>query len=56
MSSFASTNAHDAHLNHLINALPDDVRRRIRLVHLPDDFDRAATDMAILREGEVLEI
>jgi CRP-like cAMP-binding protein len=29
MSSIASINAHDAHLNHLINALPDDAARRL---------------------------
>ena len=29
MSSFASVNAHDARLNHLISALPDDAARRL---------------------------
>lgn len=39
-----------------LNALPDDVRRTMRLIHLPDDFDESSTDIAILREGDVLEL
>lgn len=38
-----------------LNALPDRIRQRIRLIHLPDDFDTAATDMRPLKEGEVLD-
>jgi ribonuclease BN (tRNA processing enzyme) len=38
-----------------LNALPNELKRRMRLVHLPEDFDAATTDIAILREGEVLE-
>jgi ribonuclease BN (tRNA processing enzyme) len=37
-----------------LNALPDDVRTRIRLIHLPDDFDGSSTDMRRLDEGDVL--
>lgn len=39
-----------------LNALPDAVRRKMRLIHLPDDFDPSRTDMAILREGDVIEL
>ena len=39
-----------------LNALPDEVRSKIRLIHLPDDFDPSCTDLKPLREGEVLEI
>ncbi len=38
-----------------LNALPVEIKRKMRLTHLPDDFDPAATDIAILREGDVLE-
>jgi ribonuclease BN (tRNA processing enzyme) len=37
-----------------LNALPDDVRRKIRLIHLPDDFNISLTDMVPLAQGEVL--
>ncbi len=36
-------------------ALPAPLRARIRLIHLPDDFDPASTDMRPLRAGEVLQ-
>ena len=39
-----------------LNALPDALRARMRLIHLPDDFDRARTDIAILNEGDLLEL
>lgn len=39
-----------------LNRLPDALRSRMRLVHLPDDFDASTTDIAILREGDVLEV
>ena len=38
-----------------LNELPDKVRAKIRLTHLPDDFDRSLTDIPILEEGEVLQ-
>jgi ribonuclease BN (tRNA processing enzyme) len=38
-----------------LNALPIEIKSKMRLTHLPDDFDPAATDIAILREGDVLE-
>ena len=39
-----------------LNALPDELRAKIRLIHLPDDFDASITDMKPLRQGEVLEL
>jgi len=39
-----------------LNALPDELREKMRLIHLPDDFDPSRTDIAILREGDVLEL
>jgi ribonuclease BN (tRNA processing enzyme) len=38
-----------------LNELPDEVRAKIRLTHLPDDFDRSSTDMPILEGGEVVD-
>lgn len=37
-----------------LNALPADVRSKMRLIHLPDDFDPRQTGIAILRQGDVL--
>jgi ribonuclease BN (tRNA processing enzyme) len=37
-----------------LSALPESLQRKIRLIHLPDDFDPARTDMAILHAGQVL--
>lgn len=39
-----------------LNGLPDDPRRRMRLIHLPDDFDATCTDIRVLREGDVIEL
>jgi ribonuclease BN (tRNA processing enzyme) len=39
-----------------LNALDCGIKRKMRLIHLPDDFDPMTTGMAILREGEVLAI
>lgn len=39
-----------------LNALPAELRRNMRLIHLPDDFDTSVTDIVPLREGEVLEL
>ncbi len=39
-----------------LNALPDELRAKIRLIHLPDDFDPYSTDMKVLREGDVVEV
>ena len=39
-----------------LNALPDALRAKMRLIHLPDDFDPRSTDIANLREGEVVEV
>ena len=38
-----------------LNALPAELRARIRLIHLPDDFDDSTTDITALKEGDVLE-
>ncbi|MHC5004685.1 MAG: MBL fold metallo-hydrolase [Planctomycetota bacterium] len=38
-----------------LEALPEDVRSRLRLIHLPDDFDATRTDIPALREGQVLQ-
>ena len=37
-----------------LNALPKEIRAKMRLVHLPDGFDSSRTDIAILRAGDVL--
>ena len=37
-----------------LNALPSGLRSKLRLIHLPDDFDRGSTDIAILEAGMVL--
>jgi ribonuclease BN (tRNA processing enzyme) len=39
-----------------LNGLPADVRNRLRLIHMPDDFDPACTTIACLQQGQVLEI
>jgi ribonuclease BN (tRNA processing enzyme) len=39
-----------------LNALPPRMRKKVRLIHLPDDFDPRCTDIEILEEGQVLEI
>jgi ribonuclease BN (tRNA processing enzyme) len=39
-----------------LNTLPDRIRAKMRLIHLPDDFDAACTDIEALREGEVVEV
>lgn len=38
-----------------LNALPERIRKKIRLIHMGDDFDPKTTDMVPLTEGEVLE-
>lgn len=37
-----------------LNALPGEVRKKMRLVHLPDGFDGSKTAIPMLREGDVL--
>ncbi|MEC9373722.1 MAG: MBL fold metallo-hydrolase [Planctomycetota bacterium] len=39
-----------------LNGLPAAVRGRMRLIHLPDDFEQGATDIRGLEAGEVLEV
>ncbi len=51
---------HDSNRGHThtsvetLNALPPALQRKIRLVHIFDDFDPSATQMRPLQEGEVL--
>lgn len=40
----------------LLNTLPDEIRARMRITHIVDDFDPHSTDMKVLSEGEVLEL
>jgi len=39
-----------------LNGLPPDVRSRLRLIHMPDDFDPACTTIPCLRQGQVIEV
>jgi ribonuclease BN (tRNA processing enzyme) len=39
-----------------LNALPDAVRGKMRLIHLVDDFDCKCTNIRILKQGEVVEL
>ena len=39
-----------------INSLPSKIRDKMRLVHLPDDFDPDTTDTQHLGQGDLLEI
>lgn len=39
-----------------LNALAPELRKKIRLVHMEDNFDQAVTDMVPLTEGEVLAV
>lgn len=38
-----------------LNALPEPVRKKMRLLHLPDGFDARGSRIPVLREGEVLK-
>ena len=37
-------------------ALPESLRAKMRLTHLPDDFDAGASVIEPLREGKVYEV
>jgi ribonuclease BN (tRNA processing enzyme) len=39
-----------------LNALPAEVRARMRLIHMPDGFDRSCTTIPCLEQGQVLEV
>lgn len=39
-----------------LNALPESIRARMRLIHLPDDFEASRTDITILRQGDVIDL
>jgi ribonuclease BN (tRNA processing enzyme) len=37
-------------------ALPEALRRKMRLIHYPDDFDRAGASIEVLREGRYCDV
>ena len=39
-----------------LNSLAPELRRKMRLIHMEDNFDQAVTDIVPLTEGEVLEV
>jgi ribonuclease BN (tRNA processing enzyme) len=39
-----------------LNSLPEQIRSKMRLTHLADDFDPKSTEMRVLRDGEIIEI
>ena len=39
-----------------LNALPTNLRKKMRLIHLPDDFEDRSSDIRPLVEGEVLSV
>jgi ribonuclease BN (tRNA processing enzyme) len=39
-----------------LNALDSGLHRRMRLIHLPDDFDQRCTDIRPLVQGEIVEV
>lgn len=39
-----------------LNALPAELRARMRLIHMPDGFDQACTDIRCLQQGEVVQV
>jgi len=39
-----------------LNALPDDLRTKMRLIHLTDDFDPSTTDIPPLHERQVIKL
>lgn len=39
-----------------LNSLPDELRAKMRLIHLADDFDVSSTDIKPLQDGVVLDL
>lgn len=39
-----------------LNALPDELRGKMRLIHVTDDFDPSSSDIPVLGEGEALTV
>jgi hypothetical protein len=39
-----------------LNALSESVRKRMRLIHMPDQFDPKCTTIPCLQQGQVIEI
>jgi ribonuclease BN (tRNA processing enzyme) len=51
------TNFGPAHTSYAdLLSLPEDVRRRMRLIHYPDVFDTTASEITCLAEGDVLRV
>ncbi len=51
------TNLGPAHTDYAsLATLPADLRRRMRLIHYPDDFDREERAIALCREGDVYSV
>ena len=51
------SNVGDAHTPiETLNELPDALRRKLRLIHLPDEFDPGVTDIEVLTEGAVIDL
>lgn len=39
-----------------LNSLPGELRSKMRLIHIPDDFEPSCSDIPVLHEGEVLRV
>ena len=39
-----------------LNELPVEIRRKMRLMHIPDDFDQSATEIKALGDGEAIQV
>jgi hypothetical protein len=39
-----------------LNALPPELRSKMGLVHMPDDFDVSSTSIRLLKDGEFITI
>jgi hypothetical protein len=39
-----------------LNALPPELRAKMALVHMPDDFDVSSTTIRLLKDGEFITI
>lgn len=39
-----------------LNALPPDLRAKMALIHMPDDFDTSSTSIRLLTDGELIHI
>lgn len=39
-----------------LEGLPEEIRRKLRLIHLPDDLEQDETELELLREGELYTV